>query len=151
VKLAGLAARDSLRLEAGLCLYGHDLDEKTSPVEGALSWLIGKDRREPGAFIGSETVLRHLKEGPPRRRVGFIVEGAPAREGAKIFDKDGNEEIGVVTSGIPSPTVGKNIAMGYVKNGHHKRGTDVQIEVRKKKRNAKVEKMPFAETRYYRG
>jgi len=79
VQLTGLGARDSLRLEAGMCLYGQDLDEDTSPVEAGLSWVIGKERKESGGFIGADLVLKHLKDGPPRRRVGFIVEGAPAR------------------------------------------------------------------------
>jgi Aminomethyltransferase folate-binding domain len=79
VQLTGLGARDSLRLEAGMCLYGQDLDEDTSPVEAGLSWVIGKERREAGGFIGADLVLKHLKDGPPRRRVGFVVEGAPAR------------------------------------------------------------------------
>ena len=83
VQLTGLGARDSLRLEAGMCLYGQDLDEDTSPVEAGLSWVIGKERRESGGFIGADLVLKHLKDGPPRRRVGFIVEGAPARR--KLF------------------------------------------------------------------
>ena len=131
VELAGLAARDSLRLEAGLCLYGHDLNETISPVEASLNWLIGKDRRQEGNFIGSETILEQLSRGPTKRRVGLIVEEAPAREGSKIFDAEGKEEIGkalynyasllenhsksvvgVITSGIPSPTLGQNIAMG---------------------------------------
>ena len=79
VQLTGLGARDSLRLEAGMCLYGQDLDEDTSPVEAGLSWVIGKERRETGDFIGADLVLKHLRDGPPRRRVGLIVEGAPAR------------------------------------------------------------------------
>ena len=79
VQLTGLGARDSLRLEAGMCLYGHDLDESTSPVEAGLTWVIGKERREKGGFIGAEGVLKHIRDGPPRRRVGLIVEGAPAR------------------------------------------------------------------------
>lgn len=79
VQLTGLGARDSLRLEAGMCLYGQDLDENTSPVEAGLSWVIGKERRETGGFIGADLVLKHLKDGPPRRRVGLVVEGAPAR------------------------------------------------------------------------
>ncbi|KAF8521591.1 glycine cleavage system T protein [Hysterangium stoloniferum] len=150
VQLIGLGARDSLRLEAGLCLYGHDLDEDTTPVEGGLTWVIAKSRREAGDFIGAERVINHLKNGPPRRRVGFIVDEAPAREGAEIFSKDG-EAIGKVTSGIPSPTLGFNIAMGYVKNGFHKKGTEVQIQVRKALRKAIVKGMPFIETRYWRG
>lgn len=79
VQLAGLGARDSLRLEAGMCLYGNDLDESTTPIEAGLSWVIGKDRRAEGGFIGSEKVLDQLKNGPPRRRVGLIIEDAPAR------------------------------------------------------------------------
>ena len=79
VQLTGLGARDSLRLEAGMCLYGNDLDETTTPVEAGLSWVIGKDRKENGTFIGAETVKKQLKEGPTRRRVGLVVEGAPAR------------------------------------------------------------------------
>ncbi|VDC05862.1 unnamed protein product [Peniophora sp. CBMAI 1063] len=151
VQLAGLGARDSLRIEAGMCLYGSDIDETTTPVEGGLSWVIGKDRRAAGDFIGAEPILKQLKDGPPRRRVGFVVSGAPARHGAKIFNAEGSEEIGVVTSGIPSPTLGQNIAMGYVKSGHHKRGTAVKVDVRGKLREASVAKMPFVESRYWRG
>ncbi|KAH9988571.1 hypothetical protein BJV77DRAFT_1021512 [Russula vinacea] len=152
VQLAGLGARDSLRLEAGMCLYGNDLDEGTTPVEAGLSWVIGKDRRVSGGFIGSEEVLQQLKNGPSRRRVGLIVEEAPARQGAKILAPETSDEIGVVTSGIPlAPTVGKNIAMGYIKSGFHKKGTTVAVEVRKKARPALVTPMPFISTRYWRG
>ncbi|KAI0262342.1 glycine cleavage system T protein [Gloeopeniophorella convolvens] len=152
VQLAGLGARDSLRLEAGMCLYGNDLDENTTPVEAGLSWVIGKDRRAAGDFIGAEKVLEQLKNGPPRRRVGLIVEDAPARHGAKILAPETSEEIGIVTSGIPlAPTVGKNIAMGYVKSGFHKKGTLLSVEVRKKARAAVVTAMPFVTTRYWRG
>lgn len=151
VQLTGLGARDSLRLEAGMCLYGQDLDEDTTPVEAGLSWVIGKDRREAGGFIGSEGVLKHLKEGPPRRRVGLVVEGAPARTGAKIFAPSGGEQIGTITSGIPSPTLGKNIAMGYVQNGWHKKGTEVEVDVRNKLRKAVLTPMPFVKSNYYRG
>ncbi|KAJ7097224.1 aminomethyltransferase [Mycena belliarum] len=151
VQLTGLGARDSLRLEAGMCLYGNDLDEDTSPVEGGLTWVIGKERKESGTFIGAEGVRQHLKDGPPRRRVGFIVEGAPARQGAKIFDPSTKEPLGTVTSGIPSPTLGKNIAMGYVLSGWHKKGTAVEIEVRGKMRTAAVTPMPFVKPKYWRG
>ncbi|KAF8606611.1 glycine cleavage system T protein [Ceratobasidium sp. AG-I] len=152
VQLTGLGARDSLRLEAGMCLYGHDLDETTSPVEAGLSWVIGKSRREKGGFIGASTVLEQLKEGPTRRRVGFVVPEAPAREGAKVFAADSPEtQIGVITSGIPSPTLGTNIAMGYIKSGHHKKGTKVLVEVRKKLREAEVRGMPFIPTKYWKG
>ncbi|KAJ2936991.1 hypothetical protein H1R20_g109, partial [Candolleomyces eurysporus] len=150
VQLTGLGARDSLRLEAGMCLYGNDLDETTTPVEAGLSWVIGKDRKENGTFIGAETVKKQLKEGPARRRVGLVVEGAPARQGAKIFGSD-SEQIGTVTSGIPSPTLGKNIAMGYVKNGFHKKGTEVQVDVRNKLRKAVITPMPFVKPNYWRG
>ena len=155
LRLAGLGARDSLRLEAGMCLYGHDLDSTTTPVEGGLSWTIAKDRREAGGFNGSDIVLRQLKPkkeggGVDRRRVGFVVEGAPAREGAMIEDTEG-KSIGKVTSGCPSPTLKKNIAMGYVKSGHNKAGTEVVIKVRGKPRKAVVTKMPFVPSRYWKG
>lgn len=155
LRLAGLGARDSLRLEAGMCLYGHDLDDSTTPVEAGLSWVVGKDRRMGGGFLGSEVILRQLKpvkdggSGVSRRRVGFIVDGAPAREGAEIVDAERNL-IGKVTSGCPSPTLGKNIAMGYVKSGHHKVGTEVGVMVRGKRRTAKVTKMPFVASRYWK-
>ncbi|KAF9006837.1 glycine cleavage system T protein [Hymenopellis radicata] len=153
VMMVGLGARDSLRLEAGMCLYGSDLDESTGPVEAALGWVIGKDRKEGERmnFIGKEGVAKQLKEGPLRRRVGMIVDGAPARHGAKIFVPGADEELGDVTSGIPSPTLGKNIAMGYVKNGFHKKGTQVEVEVRGKRRAATLAPMPFVPSRYWRG
>ncbi|KAF8653258.1 hypothetical protein AX16_004054 [Volvariella volvacea WC 439] len=151
VQLTGLGARDSLRLEAGMCLYGNDLDEDTTPVEAGLTWVIGKDRRESGGFIGFEGVKKHLVEGPPRRRIGLVVDGAPARQGAKIFAPSGGDLIGTVTSGIPSPTVGKNIAMGYVQSGFHKKGTEVEVEVRNKLRKAVLTPMPFVKPNYWRG
>ncbi|KAG9084448.1 Aminomethyltransferase, mitochondrial [Ceratobasidium sp. UAMH 11750] len=152
VQLTGLGARDSLRLEAGMCLYGHDLDETTTPVEAGLSWVIGKSRRELGSFIGASTVLKQLKEGPSRRRVGFVIPEAPAREGAKVYAADSPEtQIGVITSGIPSPTLGTNIAMGYIKSGHHKKGTKVLVDVRKKLREAEVKGMPFVPSKYWKG
>ena len=161
LRLAGLGARNSLRLEAGMCLYGHDLDDGTTPVEAGLSWVVHKDRRVSGGFHGSEAILRQLRPakeggGPPRRRVGLIVEGAPAREGAVILAtvKDGikGEErvIGKLTSGCPSPTLGQNIAMGYVESGNHKIGTELGVVVRGKKRKAIVVKMPFVKTRYWK-
>ncbi|KAL4399220.1 Aminomethyltransferase, mitochondrial [Malassezia pachydermatis] len=152
VQMAGLAARDSLRLEAGMCLYGHDLDESVSPIEGALAWCVGKDRRAAADFLGAERVLRELKEGPPRRRVGILVAaGSPAREGAKVFAEDGTTEIGRVTSGIPSPTLGKNIAMALVKNGYHKKDTPLRVEVRNKMREAQVTRLPFVPNKFFRG
>ncbi|KAF9228892.1 aminomethyltransferase [Gyrodon lividus] len=151
VQLAGLGARDSLRLEAGMCLYGNDLDEDTTPVEAGLTWVIGKERREAGDFIGAEGVRKHLKDGPPRRRVGLIVEGAPARQGAQIYAPSQKENIGTVTSGIPSPTLGKNVAMAYVTSGWHKKGTEVEVDVRNKLRKAIVTPMPFIKPNYWRG
>lgn len=151
VELAGLAARDSLRLEAGMCLYGHDLDESVSPIEAALAWCVGKDRRAAGDFLGAERVLRELKEGPPRRRIGLVVDGGIARENATIYSEDGGKVIGRVTSGIPSPTLGKNIAMALVENGHHKKGTKVAVEIRKQLKQAEVVKMPFVENKFFRG
>ncbi|KXS16750.1 putative aminomethyl transferase [Gonapodya prolifera JEL478] len=149
VKLAGLGPRDSLRLEAGLCLYGHDVDEDVSPVEAGLAWTISKKRRAEGGFLGAETILDQIKSGPTRKRVGLIVDGAPAREGAQILSLSG-EKLGKVTSGAPSPSLKKNVAMGYVPAGQSKLGTELQVEVRGKKYNAKVVKMPFVPARYYK-
>lgn len=154
LRLAGLGARDTLRLEAGMCLYGHDLDDSTTPVEAGLSWIIGRDRRAEGGFHGAGVIQQQLKKkseggGVTRRRVGFVVEGAPAREGAKVVDEAG-KEIGVVTSGCPSPTLKKNIAMGYVRDGMHKSGTDVQVVVRGRPRKATVTKMPFVPSKYFK-
>ena len=159
LRLAGLGARDSLRLEAGMCLYGHDLNDDTTPVEGGLSWVIHKDRRTAGGFHGEDTILSQLrskKDGgdpPKQRRVGLIVDGAPAREGADIVNPaaEGSKDVvGRVTSGCPSPTLGKNIAMGYVKTPHHKAGTALEILVRGKPRKAEVVRMPFVKSRYWK-
>ncbi|ORX45548.1 aminomethyltransferase mitochondrial precursor [Hesseltinella vesiculosa] len=149
VELAGLGARDSLRLEAGLCLYGHDLDETTTPVEAGLTWTIAKSRRETGGFLGAEHILPQIKGGVTRRRVGLTVEGAPAREGAEILDKDG-QIIGTITSGCPSPNLKKNIAMGYVKNGFHKKGTELSVKVRNRVQPAVITKMPFVPASYHK-
>lgn len=158
LQMAGLGARDSLRLEAGMCLYGHDLDDTTTPVEAGLSWIIPKSRRSADAgFLGANVISKQLVPeskggaGVQRRRVGFVVEGAPAREGAEIVTVDGGDKVGQVTSGCPSPTLGKNIAMGYIKNGLHKSGTEVAVLVRGKPRKAIVTKMPFVPTKYWKG
>ncbi|KAI1811788.1 glycine cleavage system T protein [Poronia punctata] len=161
LQFAGLGARDSLRLEAGMCLYGHDLDDTKTPVEAALSWIVGKDRRTPESdadkFHGADVILAQLKpkskggSGVSTRRVGLVVEGAPAREGAEIVTAEGNDNIGVITSGCPSPTLGKNIAMGYVKDGMHKAGTEVQVLVRGRARKAVITKMPFVPAKYWKG
>jgi aminomethyltransferase len=150
VRPVGLGARDSLRLEAGLCLYGHDIDEGTSPVEAGLAWSIQKRRREEGGFPGCERIRRELAEGPPRRRVGILPEGrAPAREGTPIATDDGRE-IGTVTSGGFGPTVGGPVAMGYVTRGAAAIGTALRLTLRGKPLAAKVAAMPFVPHRYKR-
>ncbi|WP_432767822.1 MAG: glycine cleavage system aminomethyltransferase GcvT [Sphingopyxis sp.] len=145
----GLGARDSLRLEAGLPLYGHDLDEDIDPVEGDLAFAISKRRREDGGFPGAARILGHLADGSPRKRVGLTIDGKlPVREGAKLFD--GNTEIGVVTSGGFAPSVGAPIAMGYVPRGSAEPGTAVAAEVRGKRVPCTVTAMPFIPHRYVR-
>ncbi|KAF9584359.1 hypothetical protein BGW38_006743 [Lunasporangiospora selenospora] len=149
VELAGLGARDSLRLEAGLCLYGNDLDETITPVEAGLTWTIGKRRRAEGGFLGAAKIQDQLKNGVSKRRIGLLIEGAPAREGVKIFSPSG-ELVGSITSGCPSPSIKKNIAMGYVANGFHKSGTQLEVEVRGRKNKAIVTKMPFTPAGYHK-
>ncbi len=149
VEPIGLGARDSLRLEAGLCLYGHDIDESTSPVEAGLVWSIGKRRRTDGGFPGAERVQRELAGGRARMRVGIKPEGrAPAREGT-VIQKDG-VDIGVVTSGGFGPTVGGPVAMGYVAFEHRSAGTAIDLIVRGKALPATITKMPFAPHGYRR-
>ena len=155
VEWAGLGARDSLRLEAGLCLYGHDLDENTTPVEASLLWALSKSRRadgeRPGGYPGAGVILRQIAEGVERKRVGLKPEGRmPVREGAKLFDADGNEA-GVVTSGGFGPSVGGPVAMGYVQTALARPDTALQAKVRGKRVPIRVVKLPFVEQRYYRG
>jgi aminomethyltransferase len=147
----GLGARDTLRLEAGLCLYGHDIDETTTPAEAALAWTIGRRRRSEGGFPGAAIVLRQLAEGTERRRVGIRPDGrAPAREGAAVVDQAGNM-VGCLTSGGFGPSVGGPIAMGYVDSAHAADGTALAVIVRDVARPAHVARLPFVATRYYRG
>ena len=151
VEPIGLGARDTLRLEAGLCLYGHDIDETTSPIEAGLLWSIGKRRREDGGFLGAERIISEIENKPSRRRVGILPDGrAPAREGTEITDQSGNN-IGVVTSGGFGPTVDGPIAMGYVSRENAAVDTTLQLTVRGKSLNSKVIKLPFVEQNYYRG
>lgn len=151
VEPIGLGARDSLRLEAGLCLYGHDIDTSTSPIEGGLIWSIGKRRREEGGFPGAATVQKQIAEGVSRKRVGIQPEGrAPAREGTEIMDGESNI-IGKITSGGFGPTVGGPVAMGYVPADLASPGTEVFLSVRGKAMPAKVAKMPFVPPGFYRG
>jgi len=151
----GLGARDSLRLEAGLCLYGHDLDTTTTPVEAALTWAIPKIRRADGAraggFPGAVVILRQLMEGPMRLRVGLLPGGrAPVREGAELVDAD-EQPAGQVTSGGFGPTAGRPVAMGYVSSPHAQPGTVLQARVRGKLLPVTVAELPFVIQRYYRG
>jgi aminomethyltransferase len=146
----GLGARDSLRLEAGLCLHGHDIDATTSPVEAGLVWSIQKRRREEGGFPGSARIRAELSAGPSRIRVGLLPEGrAPAREGAEIVTP-GGERVGIVTSGGFGPSVNGPIAMGYVAPAHAAPGTPLHLVVRGRPLPARVAPMPFAPHRYKR-
>jgi aminomethyltransferase len=147
----GLGARDSLRLEAGLCLYGHELDETVDPVEAALAWSIQKRRRIDGGFPGARRIRNALANGPGRQRVGVRPDGrAPAREGAKITAPDG-APIGVLTSGGFGPSVGGPIAMGFVKRAYSTVGMPVSLIVRGKPLSARVVALPFHPHAYYRG
>ena len=150
VKPIGLGARDSLRLEAGLCLYGHDIDETTSPVEAGLAWSIQKRRRAEGGFPGAARIQRELVERPARVRVGLKPEGrAPAREGTPVATPDGRE-VGTVTSGGFGPSVNGPVAMGYVTRDVAEAGTELQLAVRGKALPARVAALPFAPHRYKR-
>ncbi|MEJ8473502.1 glycine cleavage system aminomethyltransferase GcvT [Roseibium algae] len=150
VEPIGLGARDSLRLEAGLCLYGHDLDETTSPVEGAITFCMQKRRRENGGFPGAARIQAELKDGPGRVRIGLKLDGkAPAREGAEIQQLDGTP-VGTLTSGGFAPSVGAPIAMGYVSAGHAAVGTKLSLVVRGRSLAAEVVEMPIVPNRYYR-
>jgi aminomethyltransferase len=146
----GLGARDSLRLEAGLCLYGHDIDETTSPIEAGLEWSIQKRRRERGGFPGDARIKAELESGAKRRRVGIKPDGrAPAREGTEIVALLG-DRLGVVTSGGFGPSVNGPIAMGYVPAGRAEPGTPVNLMVRGKALGASVVPLPFVPHRYVR-
>ncbi|XP_055703801.1 aminomethyltransferase, mitochondrial [Phlebotomus papatasi] len=150
VKMAGLGARDSLRLEAGLCLYGSDIDQETTPIEANLAWLVAKRRRTEGNFPGAKIIVDQLKNGCSRRRIGIrSMGGPPARHGVEVFTKDTKEKLGSITSGCPSPTAGGNVAMGYVKESHKATGTKVQLKIREKFFPAEVAKMPFVKANYY--
>lgn len=152
----GLGARDSLRLEAGLCLYGHDIDTATTPVEAALEWSVQKSRRTGGAraggFPGSDNILAHFDQGAARRRVGLRAEGrAPVREGATLFaDTASSEPIGKVTSGGFGPTLNAPVAMGYVPTALSALGTQVFAEVRGQRLPLTVAAMPFVKNTYKR-
>ena len=149
VKPIGLGARDSLRLEAGLPLYGHDLDDQIDPVQGDLSFAISKRRRTEGGFYGSERILKALNEGADKKRVGFVVDGKmPVREGAPIYA--GDTQIGVMTSGGFAPSVDAPIAMGFVATQYAAIGTKLEAEVRGKRVPVTVAAMPFIPHNYHR-
>jgi len=146
----GLGARDSLRLEAGLCLYGHDIDSDTSPVEAGLTWAIQKRRRTEGGFLGAERIQRELAEGPSRKRVGLLPEGrAPMREGTALFDSETAEApVGTITSGGFGPSLQAPIAMGYVPAALALPDTRLWGEVRGKRLPVRVAKTPFRPSTY---
>lgn len=149
VKPIGLGARDSLRLEAGLCLYGHDMDPTRDPVEADLQWVIQKSRRERGDFPGADRILSAIANGPAEKRVGIRpLERAPAREGTEIHA--GGERVGIVTSGGFGPTLDAPVAMGYVRADLAQPGTPVELMVRGKSRPAEIAALPFVEHRYKR-
>ncbi len=150
VKPIGLGARDSLRLEAGLPLYGHDLDAATTPVMAGLTFAIGKRRRAEGGFAGALRILGEIDNGPALKRVGLLVEGRqPVREGALVLDDEGNE-IGRITSGTFSPSLQRPIAMGYVAAGRAAPGTALKLEQRGKIFDANVTALPFVPHHYHR-
>lgn len=156
VEPIGLGARDSLRLEAGLCLYGHDIDEDTTPVEAALSWAIQKVRRRggdrAGGFPGAEVILDQLDNGAPRKRVGLRPEGrAPMREGTQIYaSAEGGDPIGQITSGAFGPTIGGPMSMGYVPSDHAAEGTELFGDVRGKRLPVTVAALPFTPANFKR-
>ena len=147
---AGLGARDSLRLEAGLCLYGNDIDTTTSPVEAQLNWILQKRRREAGDFPGAKRILAEFADGPCRKLVGIQPDGrAPAREGTEICDAEGTV-IGKITSGGFGPTVNGPVSMGYIEAGHAAPDTSVDLMVRGKPRPGKIVALPFTPHHYLR-
>jgi aminomethyltransferase len=152
VKMAGLGARDTLRLEAGLCLYGHDMDNTINPIQASLKWVIGKRRRVQGGFPGFEIIKKQMEEEPEFKRVGFIIEeGAPAREESKIYQPgDKTNSIGKVTSGTFSPNLKKPLGMAYVSSKFSKLGTALKVLVRNREYDMKISKMPFVPHRYYK-
>jgi aminomethyltransferase len=150
VKPIGLGARDSLRLEAGMCLYGHDIDTTKTPISASLAWTVSKARRERADFPGAQRILQELKDGPASKRVGIRPLGrAPAREGTEVQSVDG-KTIGVVTSGGFGPTVNGPVAMGYVETAFARTGTPLKLIVRGKALEAEVAALPFAPHRYKR-
>lgn len=152
-QLAGLGARDSLRLEAGLCLYGNDIDEQTTPIEADLAWTIGKRRRQLADFPGAKIILEQLEKGPTRKRIGLKSTGTCPRSGAEIRagKAENDRTIGRVTSGCPSPSLKlANIAMAYVDSAYAKVGSKLSVNVRNRIVEAEIVKMPFVPAKYYK-
>tara|TARA_B100000686_G_scaffold355124_1_gene470131 strand:- start:4915 stop:5967 length:1053 start_codon:yes stop_codon:yes gene_type:complete len=146
VRMIGLGARDSLRLEAGLCLYGHDLNEEITPIEAGLNWVIQKNRRAAADFAGAKKILKQIEDKPAIKRVGLIPDGrAPLREGVTIVN-DNEETVGHITSGTFSPCLEKPIAMGYIQNEYAKNDADIYALLRGKKIPVTVTKLPFVES-----
>ena len=156
VEFIGLGARDSLRLEAGLCLYGHDINQATTPVEASLTWAIQKVRRangeRAGGFIGSKIILKQLDEGTERKRVGFLPQTrAPMREGVEVFETERSKDtIGIITSGGYGPTVGHPVAMGYIDSKYAQNKNNLFGELRGKRVPVKVSKIPFVPLNFKR-
>jgi len=151
VEAAGLGARDTLRLEAGLCLYGQDIDETTTPIEAGLNWTVPKRRREEGGFPGADVIVKQWTDGADKKLVGIKPEGrAPARTGTAI-SLPGGEAAGTITSGAFGPTVGGPVAMGYVPASAAEPGTELELDVRGKAVPATVAALPFAPHRYFKG
>jgi len=150
VRPCGLAARDTLRLEAGLCLYGNDMDENISPVEASLLWVIDARRRKEKGFLGADVISNQIANGTKSKRVGFIVQsGPPARQHASIFDTEtGGRQVGEVTSGTMGPTLKKSVGMCYVETSLSKLNTPLWAEVRGKRFPIVISKMPFVPHRY---
>jgi len=150
VEAIGLGARDSLRLEAGLCLYGHDMDTTRTPVEASLIWALAKTRRERGDFPGAAIIQQQIDAKTSQKRIGLTLSGAPAREGAEIATSDGRI-VGIVTSGGFGPTFNGPVAMGYVEREFMAEGTELDLIVRGKPRPATVTKLPFVPNNFFRG
>ena len=149
-----MGARDSLRLEAGLCLYGHELEEDISPIEAMLAWTISKRRKESFGFLGDKIVEQHMNDGVSRKRCGFIADKVPIREGTDLYvkEEDGSAglHVGHVTSGTKGPSVGKAIGMAYVNVPHNKFKTELVAKVRGKDVPITIRKMPFWPSNYYK-
>ena len=153
VELVGLGARDTLRLEAGLCLYGHELDETTTPVEADLAWVVAKKYRRgaaPAHFPGAERILEQLRSGTDRKRVGLKPAGRmPVREGTRLLNSR-DEAVGIITSGGFGPTVGGPVAMGYVNQGYTDTGTELTVTIRNRSHPVHVAELPFVPHRYHK-